>query len=400
MPAKVAHVNDGGSAQRPAQTAVIPLATPDLSGNEGRYLQECVTTGFVSSVGPFVTRFEKMVAAATGAREAVAVCSGTAGLHVALVAAGVRPGDMVIVPSFTFIATANAIVHAGGVPWIFDISPADWNLDPALVSEVLAAQTRMEAGTCIHKGTGRRVAAVLPVHVLGLAADMPAFVALCHDYRLRLVADAACAIGATLNGRSIADMGADLSVISFNGNKTVTSGGGGAIVGNDGALVGLVRHLSTTARRGTAYDHDQVGFNHRMTNLQAAVGCAQIERIATLLDAKRRIRATYDHAFRQIQALAPFPCGDRAENVCWLSGVVATDGAGASALRAHLNASGIEAKPFWKPLHLQDPYRNSPQTGQPVSEGLWQRVVTLPCSTHLTEADQARIIGAVLSWFP
>ena len=375
---------------------MIPLAEPDLSGNEARYLQECVTTGFVSSIGPFVGRFEQTVAEAMGARAAVATASGTVGLHLALTAVGVRPGDLVIVPSFTFIATANAVAHCGASPWIFDISLETWTLDADLVARTLAAETRRENGVCIHAASNRRVAAILPVHTLGLAADMDALGASAREYGLKIVADAACALGTLYKGRPVGGIGADLSVVSFNGNKTVTSGGGGAVVGDDAALVAFARHLGTTARNGPGYDHDCVGFNYRMTNLQAAVGCAQMERLADLVAAKRRIRGTYDRAFAGRAGVAPFPGGSGAENACWLSGIVLSPPAPASeTVRARLAAAGLEAKPFWKPLHLQTPYRDAPRTPQPASEGLWPRVVTLPCSTSLNEPALARIVATV-----
>lgn len=374
---------------------MIPLAIPDLAGNESRYLQECVTSGFVSSVGPFVGRFEAMVAEATGAKDAFSTASGTAGLHLALVAAGVQPGDLVIVPAYTFIATANAVAHCGATPWIFDVTANTWALDPALVAKTLLTETRRENGACVHQATGRRVAAIMPVHTLGLAADMDALVGAAREHGLKIVADAACALGALYKGKPVARMGADLSVISFNGNKTVTSGGGGAVVGNDESLIALARHLGTTARKGPGYDHDMVGFNLRMTNIEAAVGCAQMERLADLLATKRRIRATYDRAFAGLPGLAAFPGGSGEHNACWLSGVVTADAAGADRLRTALSAAGIEAKPFWKPVHLQAPYRAAPATGMPVSESIWARVVTLPSSTNLAESAQAQVIAAV-----
>ena len=374
---------------------MIPLAEPDLSGNEARYLQECVTTGFVSSVGPFVGRFEQMVAEAAGARAAFATASGTAGLHLALAAVGVKADDLVIVPSFTFIATANAVAHCGATPWIVDVSSETWTLDTGLVARALVAETRRVNRVCIHTASGRRVAAILPVHTLGLAADMDALGTSAHDYELKIVADAACALGALSKGRPVGAIGADLSVISFNGNKTVTSGGGGAIVGDDPALIAYARHLGTTARNGPGYDHDMIGFNYRMTNLQAAVGCAQMERLSDLVAAKRRIRATYARAFAKIAGTAPFPGGSGEDNACWLSGVVTSTPAAAEGLRQRLADAGIEAKPFWKPLHLQAPYRDAPRTPQPVSEDLWQRVVTLPSSTSLNESALARIVAVV-----
>lgn len=374
---------------------MIPLAEPDLSGNEARYLQDCVTSGFVSSVGPFVEKFEGLVAAAAGTSEVFATASGTVGLHLALIAAGVKPGDLVIIPSFTFIASANAVAHCGASPWIFDVDPQTWTIDADLVVRMLNTETGRKNGACIHRPTGRRVSAIMPVHTMGLAADMDPIKAAAREHGLKIVADAACALGTFYKGKPVACVGADLSVISFNGNKTVTSGGGGAVLGDDAPLMALARHLGTTARRKPGYDHDMIGFNYRMTNLQAAVGCAQMERLADLLAAKRRIRATYDRAFAGVSGIAPFPGGAGADNACWLSGIVAADAATDETLRARLTAAGIEAKPFWKPIHLQAPYRDAPMTMQPISEGLWLRVVTLPSSANLGVSDQDRVIAVV-----
>ncbi|MBF0629084.1 MAG: DegT/DnrJ/EryC1/StrS family aminotransferase [Magnetococcales bacterium] len=378
----------------------IPLAVPDLTGNEARYLQECITSTFVSSVGPFVDRFEAMVALASGARGAVAVSSGTCGLHAALVAVGVESGDLVIVPSLTFIASANAVAHCGALPWLLDVDPATWNLDPEWLRHTLERETVVGAdGQVRHRASGRRVAAVMPVFTLGLPADMGAIVAVVRARgRIAVVVDGAAALGASHLGQPVAALGAELTVFSFNGNKTVTCGGGGAVVGQDPALVARVRHLTTTARLGAGYDHDQVGFNYRMTNLQAAVGCAQMERLAEFLAAKRRIRATYDQAFADLaDRVAPFPDPGESVGTCWFSGFVhqgAADPVEVERLRNRLQAEGIDARPFWKPIHLQKPYRNAPQTLQPVSERLWWRVVTLPCATGLPPEDQQRVIFA------
>jgi hypothetical protein len=258
---------------------MIPLAVPNLAGNEARYLQDCVATNFVSSVGPFVRRFEEMVAAATGAADAVAVSSGTVGLHLALVTAGVGRDDLVILPALTFIASANAIAHCGATPWLLDVSAESWTLDPAALDRTLAAETERRGGRLLHRASGRRVAAVMPVHTLGHPADMDAIAAIAAHHRLAVIADGAAALGATYKGRRPAELGAALTVLSFNGNKTVTAGGGGAVIGTDAGLLGIARHLSTTARVGEAYEHDRVGYNYRMTSLQAAVGCAQMEQL-------------------------------------------------------------------------------------------------------------------------
>ncbi len=375
---------------------MIPLCVPNLSGNEARYLHECVETNFVSSVGPFVERFEERVAVASGAGLAVATSSGTTGLHAALTAIGVQRDDLVVLPSLTFIASANAIAHCGADPWLVDVDEASWTLDPAVLGEVLERDTERDGEDLRHRPTGRRVAALMPVYTLGLPADMDSLLELASEYGLPVVADAAAALGALDRNRPIGSLGAQLSVLSFNGNKTVTSGGGGAVIGDDEALTALVRHLTTTARVGSGYDHDRVGFNYRMTNLQAAVGCAQLERLDELVAAKRRIAAGYDAAFAAVAGLLPFPAPARSESACWFSGVLLENRAAAE-LVPGLRADGIEARPFWKPIHLQAPFAACPREPTPVTDRLWPAVLTLPCSTGLAAGDQERVIAAVRS---
>ena len=380
---------------------MIPLCIPNLSGNEGEYLAECVTSTYVSSVGPFVTRFESMVAEAAGTAKAVATSAGTTALHAALLTVGVRAGDLVVCPTLTFIASANAISHCGATPWLFDIDARSWTLDPRLLAEALSRDTRIQDGERIHVPTGRRVSAILPVFTLGIPADMDAILSIARDANLPVVVDGAAAIGAFYKGKPSGALGAELTMYSFNGNKTATAGGGGAIAGNDLALVDAFRHLTTTARVGADYDHDIVGYNYRMTNLQAAVGCAQMEQLPTFIAAKRRIARQYDDAFRNNDGFGRFPEPEWAQSAAWFSGFVFDTEDGdkrSSSIRAHLREKGIDARPFWKPMHLQAPYLDAPRTGAPVSDRLWGRVVTLPCSSHLTEADQGKVIDAVQEW--
>ncbi|MBF0425879.1 MAG: aminotransferase class I/II-fold pyridoxal phosphate-dependent enzyme [Magnetococcales bacterium] len=376
---------------------MIPLAVPDLTGNEALYLQECIASTFVSSVGPFVDRFEAMVSAAAGSTRAVATSAGTTGLHAALTAVGVGRDDLVILPAFTFIGSANAIAHCGALPWLLDVESEGWTLDPEQLEIELCQRTeRRGEREVIHRPSGRRVAAVMPVHVLGNPAEMDAIVAIARRHGLPVVADAAAALGARAHGRAIAALEAELTVFSFNGNKTVTCGGGGAVVGNDPALLDLVRHLTTTARHGEEYDHDRVGFNYRMTNLQAAVGCAQLERLDALVAAKQRIRARYDAACHDWPGVTPFPVPAWAKSACWFSGVVLPEGLEPAATRAlygAFRAAGVAARPFWKPIHLQLPYRDAPRTALPVSEAIAPRILTLPCSAGLTVAEQDHVIA-------
>ncbi|MBW2268150.1 MAG: aminotransferase class I/II-fold pyridoxal phosphate-dependent enzyme [Deltaproteobacteria bacterium] len=373
---------------------MIPLCIPNLGGNEARYLQECVDSNFVSSVGPFVDRFEADVASATGAAHAVATTSGSAGLHAALTAVGVGRDDLVLLPSFTFIASANAIAQCGASPWLLDIDEATWGLDPQALEVALTRETERRGDALLHRASGRRVAAIVPVHCLGLPCDMDPIIRVARAYGLPVVADAAAAIGASYRDRPIGQLGADLSVLSFNGNKTVTAGGGGAVLSNEASLAARVRHLTTTARVGSGFDHDRVGFNYRMTNLQAAVGCAQIEQLDAFVAAKRRIARQYDVAFSELLGVRAFPTPDWARSACWFSGL-SWDGRDAEELVPLLQAEGIAARAFWKPMSEQVPYRSAPREPTPVCDRIWRSVLTLPCSSSLTSDDQAAVIAAL-----
>jgi len=374
---------------------MIPLAIPDLSGNESRYLQECIESTYVSTVGPFVGRFEEMIAAAAGTGGAVATSAGTTALHVALVALGVRRDDLVVVPSFTFVATANAVSHAGATPWLLDVDAESWTLDPHKLGDALARRTRRLAdGSVEHLETRRRVSAIVAVHTFGHPADADALTVVADSHGLPILADAAASLGATYRGRAVGVDAGCAAVFSFNGNKTVTAGGGGAVASDDSGLVERIRHLSSTARVGADYDHDAVGFNYRMTNLQAAVGCAQMERLDSLVASKRRIRLTYDTAFAGLPGVEPFPSATWAESACWFSGFVSRQGA-VETIRAALREAGVDARPTWKPMHLQAPYSDAPRENLDVSDSVWSRVVTLPCSTGLTDDDLATVIAAV-----
>ncbi|CCF20862.1 Predicted pyridoxal phosphate-dependent enzyme [Pseudorhizobium banfieldiae] len=381
---------------------MIPLCVPNISGNEGRYLAECVSSTFVSTIGPFVSRFETMVAEAAGTQGAVATSAGTTALHAALIAVGVQRDDLVICPALTFIASANAISHTGATPWLFDVDPASWTLDPALLSRELAEETQRHDGQIFHAKTGRRVSAIVPVFTLGIPADMDPILATAREYGLKVVVDGAAALGALYKGRKSGALGADLTMYSFNGNKTTTAGGGGAVAGDSDAVLAHFRHLTTTGRVGTDYDHDVVAFNYRMTNLQAAVGCAQMERLDEFVAAKRRIAARYEEGFRGLNGIGPFPDPEYATSPAWFSGFAfqGEDGGEKSrALRAYLREKSIDARPFWKPMHDQKPYASAPRTKMPVTDTLWRGVVTLPCSTHLTRAEQDKVIETVLEWF-
>lgn len=380
---------------------MIPLATPNLTGNEKKYLDSCIDTTYVSSIGEYVNRFEEMVSSATGSNYAVATSSGTTGLHVALTAVGVKHGDLVIIPAFTFIASANAVVHCGAEPWLMDIERSTWCLDPMFVRTQIEEHCKNEGGVLIHRETGKRVAALMPVYTLGNIPNMKEFRAIADEYTLPLVADAACAIGATICGEELGGF-ADLSVLSFNGNKTITCGGGGAVVGNNNELLSLVRHLITTARVWPDYDFDMVGFNYRMTNIQAAVGCAQMERLSAFIAAKRYVRKFYADELQILteQGITFFPTTDGSS--CWFSGIILAEGKGLVDVKKVISAlkeRNVEARPFWKPVHLQMPYRDCPRSEMDVAEDLWDRIITLPCSTNITEDELRDVVNQIRKLF-
>lgn len=373
---------------------MIPLAMPNLTGREKEYLVNCIDSTYVSSVGEYVTRLEELCKSACSCDYAVATSAGTTGLHAALTAAGVRRDDLVIIPTFTFIASANAVRHCGADPWLMDID-GTWTMDADQAERKLKEDCEYRDGLVIHRASDKRVAAIMPVYTLGNIPDMEHFRVLADRYHLPLVADAACAIGATCKGRALGGL-ADLSVVSFNGNKTVTCGGGGMVFGNDEALVSRVRHLTTTARVNAEYEFDMVGYNYRMTNIQAAVGCAQMERLTEFIEKKRFVRRYYEEHLKGVDGIGFFPETDGSS--CWFSGIVLDHAEGLDEVRricGELKAEGIEARSFWKPVHLQLPYADAPRAELGHAEGLWNRIVTLPCSTNITEAELEQVVGAV-----
>ena len=376
---------------------MIPLAIPDLSGNERKYLNECIDSTYVSSVGPFVNRLESLIAEISGTEYGVAVSSGTTGLHTALTAYGVGRDDIVIIPSFTFIATANAVSHCGATPWLMDVKADSWCIDEERIEEELKRKTEVKNGVVIHKDTGRRVAAIIPVYTLGNIPDMDVIKSIAAHYNIPVIADAAAAIGAEYKDRKCGEL-ADCTVFSFNGNKTVTSGGGGAVVGNDEQMMKKIKHLSTTARVSSEYDFDMVGFNYRMTNIQAAVGCAQLERVEDLVQKKRWIRSRYRELLDDVQGINFFPVPEDVNSSCWFSGVVVEDADHEKVkdICSKLKDQDIEARTFWKPIHMQKPYENALKADSlQTTDALWSKMLTLPCSTNITDAEIVTVADAL-----
>ena len=362
----------------------IPLSVPDLRGREIEYLRACVDDNWVSSVGPYVVEMERRMASLCGRAHAIASVNGTTALHLALVAAGVRPGDLVVVPDWSFAACANAAFHAGGTPYFVDVTEESWTLDAELVA------------AAVTESTGR-IGAILAVHTLGHPADMDAILAVAAEAGVPLIEDAAGAIGARYKGRAVGAFGA-AACFSFNGNKTVTAGGGGMIVTDDESLAITAQRLSTQARSGDAYRHDSIAWNYRMTNLNAAVGLAQLERLGEMVASKQLIAARYDGALVARADLGLMPRAQWAEHCCWLYSVICASRGDADGLVRHMQTHGIEARTFWLSLSAQAPYAAAPRRLSGVSAVLSGRVVSLPCSSHLSDNEQERVIAALDDW--
>jgi perosamine synthetase len=376
----------------------IPNAVPHLAGNEWTYLKECLDSNWVSSAGPFVERFERAVAEAVGASHAVATVNGTAALHVALLAAGVGPGDLVLVPGFTFIATANAVSYCGADPVLVDVEPVAWGMDPQRVADYLARDCRVEAGRVVDRASGRCVRALLPVHLYGHPCDLDALLAVAGRYPLAVVEDSAEALGARYKDRPVGVEGL-AGCLSFNGNKIVTAGAGGMVLTRDAAFAERARRLTTQAR-GDAIEfvHDQVGYNYRLSNLHAALGLAQVEQLAAFVEAKRATAHDYQARLAGLDGVEPFREAPWARSSYWMASVLLAERRAPDLRRLlrRLVAEGVEARPLWRPLHLQPVYRQARRLGGEVAERLYARGLSLPCSVGISPEERARVAETLL----
>jgi perosamine synthetase len=376
----------------------IPLCAPEISGNEWAYLKECLDTNFVSSVGPFVDRFEREVAGRAGTRCGIATASGTAALHIALLVAGVEPEDEVLVSSLTFIAPANAVRYVGAWPVFMDADPVYWQMDGEKVRSFLQDECHRRDGGVYNKRTGSRVAAILPVHVLGHPVDMDPIIELAREYGLKVIEDATECLGARYKGRPAGSL-ADIACFSFNGNKIITTGGGGMITTNNEAWGKRAKYLTTQAKdEAVEFVHGEIGYNYRLTNLQAALGCAQLEQLDKYIAAKRRIAARYTEAFKSMPGLLPMLEAPWAESVFWMyTLLVDARGYGRDSrdLLRCLDRERIQARPLWQPMHRSPAHRQAQAYQCETAERLNREALSLPCSAGLSEEQQKKVIAVV-----
>jgi dTDP-4-amino-4,6-dideoxygalactose transaminase len=376
-----------------SEPTFVPLAEPVLAGNERAYLDECLRTNFVSSVGPFVERFEREFAAYVGAKHAVACASGTAALHVAMRLAGIERGDEVFCSTMTFIASASPVSYQQGALTLIDAEFSSWNLSADKI--VAELDRRKREGLAMPK-------AVEVVHILGHPADLAPIAEACAKYGIFLIEDAAEALGAryrtgSLAGQHVGTIG-QVGCYSFNGNKIITTGGGGMLTTDDPALAKRAKHLTTQARLpGAEYRHDEVGYNYRLTNVAAAMGVAQLEQLPAFLAKKKAIADRYDEALAKIDGLSAPPRAAFAEPSHWLYTCRVSPDAGFTRqeLMAYLDSVKIQARPVWTPLHFQPMYAECPRLGGEVAETLFAEGLSLPCSVSLTEDAQNRVIAAI-----
>ena len=366
----------------------VPLHEPHFDGNESRYLSNCVASTYVSSVGAYVDRLEADLTALTGAKHAVATVNGTSALHIALLLAGVQPGDEVLVPALSFVATANAVRYCGATPHFLDSQESTLGLDPAAMRSWLAKISTMKSGECVNQATGRRIAAVIPMHAFGHPCDVVGVLEVAAKFDLPVVEDAAESLGSLMNGQHTGTFGL-LGTLSFNGNKIVTTGGGGAILTNDTHLAQRAKHLTTTAKvpHRWEYNHDEVGYNYRMPNINAALGCAQLEQIESFIASKRRLYESYFKALEQVVGVTIFqePPGTRSNY--WLQTLILDKDQvdqRDEVLRA-LNDNGFMARPAWTLLPSLKPFHGCPRSPLTASTMLARRLVNVPSSAGMTE---------------
>jgi len=354
-------------------------------------------SGWVSSSARFVERFERCVADYLRVGWTVATINGTAALHIALLVVGVQPDDEVLVPTLTFVASANAVRYVGAHPVFIDVEPQHWQMDPERVAEFLTRQCAWNQGTLYNRRTRRRVRAILPVHLLGHPCDMDPILELAMRYQLRVIEDAAESLGARYRGRHVGGFG-DMACLSFNGNKTITTGGGGMLVTGNHAWAARARYLTTQAKDDPLeHVHREIGYNYRLSGLQAALGCAQMEQCEQHLARKSQIAQRYREAFAQMPGVESFSIASWATSANWLFSLRFTHAARSVATDAvaFLKEQGIEARRLWRPLHLLPMYQASEVFGGDVAQALSTQVLCLPSSVDLNVQEQDVVIDAV-----
>ncbi|MDF5734222.1 MULTISPECIES: LegC family aminotransferase [unclassified Nostoc] len=372
----------------PQNQEFIGLHEPYFIGNEWVYIKECLDTRWVSSVGKFVDNFESSLANYTGVKRAVAVVNGTAALHICLQLIGIKAGDEVLIPSLTFVATANAVSYCGAIPHFIDSEERTLGVDPKKLGNYLDSVAEIKSEGCWNRETGRWIKGIIAVHTFGHPVDLDPLCEVCEHFQLILVEDAAESLGSFYNGHHTGNWG-KVSALSFNGNKIITTGGGGAILTQDDSLANLAKHMTTTAKlpHRWAFNHDQVSYNYRLPNLNAALGCAQLENLPEFLSAKRALAEKYAQVFQGIRGIKFFKEPDFAHSNYWLNTLLLNEDyvAQRDELLELTNSHGIMTRPAWTLMHNLPMFQDSPRMDLKVAESLESRLINIPSSTFLSK---------------
>ena len=373
-----------------SNTQLIPLSVPNIAGNEWKYVKECLDTGWISSVGSYVTKFEQMVADFAGAKYGVAAVNGTAALHIALLLTGVKQNDYVILPNLTFVASANSIKYLGADPLLIDADPDLWQMDLDLLEEFLENETDERDGALIYVEDGRRISAIMPVHILGNMCNMDRFLSIVKKYPLPIVEDATEALGTSYKGKHSGTF-SPMGCFSFNGNKIISTGGGGVVVTDNEQLAKHAKHLTTTAKaRVDEYYHDEVGYNYRLVNLLAAVGVGQMELLPSFIKRKKEAVTFYKEALEGVADI----CFQKELADVITNGWLFTIQTGRQQeLLDHLNANKILSRRFWMPMNKLPMYKNCPCIQKKDNANyIYNTCLSIPCSTNITD-EQLEIVA-------
>jgi perosamine synthetase len=364
---------------------MLLLSGPNMGGNEWKYVKDCLDTGWVSSVGAYVDQFERMSAEFAGTKYAVATSSGTTALHICLIMMGVKPDNYVITPNITFIATCNSIKYTGADPILIDTHPGSWQMDLDLLEQFFTEETEQRNGACHYKKDGRRIPVLMPVHVLGNICDMDRLIALARQHNVIVIEDSTEALGSYYKGKHAGSFGM-MGTFSYNGNKIITTGGGGMIVTNDEALAKKAKHLTTQAKSDPfEYVHDEIGYNYRLVNVAAAMGVAQMEQLPGFIKRKHEITAFYKKELADVGDIRFQEVSDDVDPNCWLPTIMTEK---QKEVLKILNDNKMQSRPFWVPMNqlrmfANDIFYNKDNR----SDFVYKRCLSIPCSTNITNAE-------------
>lgn len=377
---------------------MIPLSLPNLAGKEWEYVKQCLDTGWISTAGSFVDRFEVEFAQYLGIESSVSVVNGTAALHIALQLLGVENNDLVIMPNVTFVASANAISYLGASPLLIDIDQDSWQMDLDLLENFLATDCKFDSSNIlVHRETSRKISALMIVHVQGNICDMDRLLAICDDYKLPVLEDAAEALGAKYKGQYAGTLG-DIGCFSFNGNKIMSTGGGGMIVSHNSELLMRAKHLTTTAKcDALTYFHDEVGYNYRLVNVLAALGVAQLEQLDSFIASKINTAKFYRDNLKGLGDIGFQRVQDGVVSNEWLFTITTSS---MQELLEYLNANGVMSRPFWIPMNQLPMYNSNLYVNHSdVSARVHGSALSIPCSTNILKSDLEKVVSKIKSFF-